>query len=101
MANHGNFVVELDADTEASAEQALAVLKSYDENMKLDSCKTIEDIYAFIIRTKLSFSQVFNLKFVKNVIEVPVKITWKRDSNDDETEGVEVSDPSEPTSDEV
>jgi len=83
MANHSNFVVEMDAIDEESSQKALLALKSYDDNMKIDSCSTIQGIFAFIIRTKMTFAQVFNLKFIKTVIEIPVKITWKRDIDDE------------------
>lgn len=77
-----NFVVQLGAANEEEFKNCLNTMWTYDEKMKVTevNCISKEGEWWLLVKTKLNFNQLYNLKFITFVIEMPntINITWKK-----------------------
>jgi len=78
-----NYIVQLSVMNEDQFSTCLNILCSYDNTIKANDLRCIdrEGERWILIKSKLSLVQIYNLKFVKFVIEIPdedITINWKR-----------------------
>jgi hypothetical protein len=75
-----NYVVNLKTNNEKEFGIIVDHLFSYDDKMKVTELESPDDETWVLLKSKLTLPQIFNLKFVRNIVEIPesVHVTWKK-----------------------